>query len=67
MEPKVKDYIDNILNCFGATDGGGSFTRLTGRLRAIEEQANNGDPAAAQIIEVVACFSRLVGALGKVR
>ena len=66
MEPKVKDYIDNILDCFGATDGGGSFVRLTSRLRKVEEQANNGDPAAAQIIEVVARFSRLVGALGKV-
>ena len=66
METKVKEYIDNFLDCFGGADGGVSFVRFKINLSEIEKQANNGNDDAEKIIEVVARFSRLIDAIGRV-
>ncbi len=60
MNPKVKAEIDNILDCFGGSDGGVSFANLKCLLSEMCEKSCEGDASADKVLEVLARFSRLV-------
>ena len=61
---KTKEYLDNILDCFGGADGGVSFAKFRYAVEDLEKQAMGGDVSAKRIIEVVRQFSKLINVLG---
>ena len=61
---KTKEYLDNVLDCFGGADGGVSFVKFRYAVEDLEKQAMGGDVSAKRIIEVVRQFSKLINVLG---
>jgi len=58
--PHLKRHFFNILDCFTGVDGGGRFFNLKVMLEILDKRAEEGDEAAAETLETVARFSRLI-------
>jgi len=60
-EQHLKEF-DNILDCFGGSDGGARFFRLKTALETYEHDEN---PAAAELLKIMTTFSRLIDAVNR--
>jgi len=59
MKP-VREELQNILDCMTGVDGGISFMELRVALDRYEEEATDGNEASAEVLKIVARFSRLI-------
>lgn len=60
MKTLYQQSFDNILDTFSGADGGGRFVMFKSMLEALSNQADEGDKAAGQLMEIVVRFSRLI-------
>jgi len=54
------EILDPILDCFGGTDGGGSFVKLKFFLEQIEQKSKKGDIAAKEILLIAKRFVKII-------
>lgn len=59
-EANTTKEFQNIVDCITATDGGLSFIKLKIMIETLEEQYQEGDYQAGQILDIVTRFSRLI-------
>jgi hypothetical protein len=66
MREVTQKQFDVILECFSGEDGGVAFASLRALIEAMDTRAVEGDADAAEVLEQVARFSRLVQVAKKV-
>lgn len=60
MRAETERAMGNIVECFTAEDGGVKFAKFNSMINSLDEQAENGDPVADQVVSIVRQFSRLI-------
>lgn len=60
MKPATQAYLQNVLDMATGADGGADYWSLRLLLDQLDIQADQGDKAAVELIQVVARFSRLI-------
>lgn len=64
-EEELKGYIDNIVDTITCADGGISFCRFNNSIKTLNNQANNGDLLAEQLVNIVKNFSNLIKSINE--
>lgn len=57
---EVDKAFNEILDCFGGTDGGISFVKTRTLIEEMQKRSENGDESAAKVVQIVMQFSRLI-------
>jgi hypothetical protein len=58
---KLQEQFDNIMDTFGATDGGIKFIKLRQLLEELERRSDEeADQIAEKLIQIVGQFSRMI-------
>jgi hypothetical protein len=57
---ELKETIDYIMDIFAGADGGIGFVNLLALLREVEQQLEEGEQEAAEILQVIYRFKRLL-------
>lgn len=60
MTPRIKTFVDNIMECMTGEDGGASFVHFRTIVEDMESRAASGDDSAKKVLDVVERFSRLI-------
>lgn len=60
--PAIESAMNNVLDTFSGADGGGSFWFFLTMIRALDEQAANGDEPAKVLLKILTDFSKLIDA-----
>lgn len=60
LRPETKQALDNIVDTFTCSDGGGKFVMMRNALIALDKQACNGDTSAQKLIELFTRFSKFI-------
>ncbi len=55
----------NILNCFGGSDGGIRYLRYLSIMRDFANQADDGNDTSMQLVEIALKFSNLIDVLNR--
>jgi len=56
----VKEELQNILDCMTGADGGVGFVALRVALDQFEKEAADGNEASAEVLKIVARFSKII-------
>lgn len=65
MRKDTAAAFDNILQTFSGEDGGAGFIAMQKLVQVMDQQASQGDVAAAEIVMLVKRMSRLIDAAKK--
>ena len=55
----------NILDCFGGTDGGLRYIKYLSIMRDFSKQADTGNTTSMELVEIVKKFSNLIDVLNR--
>ena len=62
---QAKELLDYTLDVFGGTDGGISFCHVRDNLERCIEKADQGDPAATELLKIFVRYDKLLKAFSQ--